>query len=241
MATAEFEVPEVYKALAEILKNLSVAKGGTLPGNMGGKPYITAVDASAEVKRQFVANDLIFLPNEEVVRHENLTVGNSLKVAIVIRGEYTIISTRDASKVSISGTGDGLATGTAVASNIASTNALKNALLRAFLITEQSVEDAAKNGEAPTQAQAQATAAQARVAKATAPKSSGRNELNDLNTAIRKYIGTDEEKKKSVNGLLEQFKKGGLNAVGQRNKIVQELGLEETLAEVQSGKLDGGV
>jgi len=229
MATAEFEVPEVYKALAEILKSLSVAKGGTLPGNMGGKPYITAVDASAEVKRQFVANDLIFLPNEEVVRHENLTVGNSLKVAIVIRGEYTIISTRDASKVSISGTGDGLATGTAVASNIASTNALKNALLRAFLITEQSVEDAAKNGEAPTQAQAQATAAQARVAKAQ-PVAQGK--VQSTKDEIRvNYIEKGLISGPEVNAAHEKYTKAGKNSAQA---------MEAVLADLKSGKLKGG-
>ena len=64
------ETPHVYTALFAILKALSVPKNGTLPGNMGGKMYITAVDASAEVKRQFVENNLIFLPNESVFRHE---------------------------------------------------------------------------------------------------------------------------------------------------------------------------
>lgn len=232
MATAEFEVPEVYKALAEILKSLSVAKGGTLPGNMGGKPYITAVDASAEVKRQFVANDLIFLPNEEVVRHENLTVGNSLKVAIVIRGEYTIISTRDASKVSISGTGDGLATGTAVASNIASTNALKNALLRAFLITEQSVEDAAKNGEQPTQAEKTATAAQARVAKANAPGSTyPNNKVQSTKDDIRvNYIEKGLITGPEVNAAHEKYTAAGKNSAQAMDAV---------LADLKSGKLKG--
>lgn len=151
MTTATIEVPHVYTALAEILKSLSVPKGGVLPGNMGGKPYITAVDAAAEVKRQFVDNDLIFLPNEEVIKHENIvTADRAVKITIVIKGTYTIISTVDGSQVTISGIGDGLANGTAVASNIGSTNALKNALLRVFLITEQSVEDAAKSGPAET-------------------------------------------------------------------------------------------
>lgn len=229
MATAEFEVPEVYKALAEILKSLSVAKGGTLPNNMGGKSYITAVDASAEVKRQFVDNDLIFLPNEEVVRHENLTVGNSLKVAIVIRGEYTIISTRDASKVSISGTGDGLATGTAVASNIASTNALKNALLRAFLITEQSVEDAAKNGEAPTQAQATANAATQRVANAQANNRApatnrGANAVDDVKTAIRvNYIEKGKVTADQINAARDVLMKGGKTDGAGANAAILQL------------------
>lgn len=236
MATAVFEVPEVYKALAEILKSLSVAKGGTLPGNMGGKPYITAVDASAEVKRQFVANDLIFLPNEEVVKHENLTVGNSLKVAIVIRGEYTIISTKDASQVAISGTGDGLATGTAVASNIASTNALKNALLRAFLITEQSVEDAAKNGEQPTTGEKQASAANERVVKArqnTAVKSQDGKPLtvDEVKTAIRvDYIDSGKVSTKALNDARDALMAGGkMDGAGANAKILELLKAGEEL------------
>lgn len=152
MATATIETPHVYTALGNILYNLRVEKGGVLPGNMGGKPYITAVDASAEVKRQFVKNNLIFLPNEEVIANEHIIHKDRLSIRILIQGTYTIVSTVDGSQVTVSGTGDGLATGTAVASNIASTNALKNALLRTFLITEQSVEDAAKNGEPETAA-----------------------------------------------------------------------------------------
>lgn len=222
MATAAFEVPEVYKALAEILKNLSVAKGGTLPGNMGGKPYITAVDASAEVKRQFVANDLIFLPNEEVVKHENLTVGNSLKVAIVIRGEYTIISTKDASQVAISGTGDGLATGTAVASNIASTNALKNALLRAFLITEQSVEDAAKNGEQPTAGEKQASAAQQRVANAqTRPAAGGVQSTKDKLRV--NYIETGKVTSGELNDRVAAYQSKGKNQAQAMEAVLKDL------------------
>lgn len=148
MAKAEIEYPNpaVYKALANVLKHLSVEKNGKLPGNMSGKPYITASDAAAEVKRQFVAENLIFLPSEKVITHENMFNNNRLQVSVVVTGEYTIVSTEDGSSVTVSGTGDGLATGTAVASNIASTNALKNALLRTFLITEQSVEDAGKDG-----------------------------------------------------------------------------------------------
>jgi hypothetical protein len=132
-------VPAIYTSLAKVLEAMSVEKGGILPGNMGSKPYITAVDLSAEAKRQFVANNIVMIPNEKVIKHENL-------VSIVIEGTYELVSTLDGSSAVISGVGDGLAIGTAVSSNIASTNALKNALLRAFLVTEQSVEEAAKNG-----------------------------------------------------------------------------------------------
>lgn len=137
-------VPHVYTAMASILKSLSVPKNGTLPGNLGGKPYITAVDAAAETKRQFVENDLVFFPNEEVVSEEHIVHKDRLTIRVLIRGSYKIVSTLDGSSETVSGVGDGLATATAVASNVGSTNALKNALLRTFLITEQSVEDQAK-------------------------------------------------------------------------------------------------
>lgn len=148
------ETQHVYTALGKILKDMSVEKGGQLPSNMGGKPYITAVDLSSEAKRQFVSNDLILLPSERIVKHEIVQSGNRNAVVIGIEGSYTIASTKDGSSVTVGGAGDGLAIGTAVASNIASTNALKNALLRTFLVTEQSVEDQAKAGigDAPAEA-----------------------------------------------------------------------------------------
>jgi len=216
MTTAIIEVPHVYTALAEILKNLSVEKNGVLPGNMGGKPYITAVDASAETKRQFVENNLVFVPNEEVIKHEIVTFKDRLNIAIVIKGTYTIISTVDGSSVTVSGTGDGLATGTAVASNIGSTNALKNALLRTFLITEQSVEDSAKQGSPDTPP---ATAIQRTVEKARNAGTSADQKK------IVAYIGKDEEKRAKVNELHKKFKESGLTADKVNEKIVAELGL----------------
>lgn len=92
------------------------------------------------------------------------------------------------------------------------------------------VADADDDGNAaslPTKAEATAATAQARVAKATAPKPQGKSELDTLNTKIRKYIGDDDAKKKSVNTMLEKFKGEGLDAVGQRKKIVSELGLKD--------------
>lgn len=149
MATAKIEnqVGAVYGAIGSILGELSVEKGGVLPGNMGSRPYITAVDLNAEVKRRFVEHNLILLPDEKFVKHEVSTSAQGRhSIFLVIEGHYTITSTLDGSSVTIAGVGDGLATGTAVAANIASTNALKNALLRTFMVTEQSVEDEAKNG-----------------------------------------------------------------------------------------------
>lgn len=145
--TTEYTAPAVHVALAEILKSLSVEKGGTLPQNMGGRPYITAGDLFSEVKRQFVEHDLIFVPDEHVIEHTIIQHDSGRNtVAISVNGSYQIISTIDGSEITFGGVGDGLATGTAVASNIASTNALKNALLRTLLVSETAVEDAAKNG-----------------------------------------------------------------------------------------------
>ena len=145
--TEKYATPHVHTALGAILNDLSVEKNGKLPSNMGGKPYISAVDLSLEIKRKFVEHNLILLPTEHVVNHNSVTDATKrITFYISINGEYTILSTTDGSSVTIGGVGDGVAMGSAVAANIASTNALKNALLRTFLVTEQSVEDEAKNG-----------------------------------------------------------------------------------------------
>lgn len=145
-ATIEPNVPEVYQSLLRILAQLSVAKNGQLPTNMGGKPYLTAVDVARETKTLFVDEQLIILPHETITKHESIIHKDRIAVLVGVEGTYTIVSVKDGSQAVVQGAGDGLANGTAVASNIASTNALKNALLRTFLITEQSVEDAAKSG-----------------------------------------------------------------------------------------------
>lgn len=173
------ETQHVYTALGKILKDMSVEKGGQLPSNMGGKPYITAVDLSSEAKRQFVSNDLILLPSERIIKHEIVQSGNRNAVVIGIEGTYTIASTKDGSSVTVGGAGDGLAIGTAVASNIASTNALKNALLRTFLVTEQSVEDQAKAGIGDVPAEA--------------PRSVGQQKsLKTLTDEVKEIIGNPE-------------------------------------------------
>lgn len=208
MATAHIEVGHVYKGLAAILKSLSVEKNGVLPGNMGGKPYITAVDAAAETKRQFVANDLVFLPEEEVIKHETILHKDRINTSIVIKGTYTIVSTVDGSRVVVSGTGDGLATGTAVASNIGSTNALKNALLRTFLITEQSVEDAAKQGEPdakPSPAQQKLEQARKTPTRNATP---AKND-DDNQAKVRAWIGSDAARKDAANEAYGRLKAEG--------------------------------
>ena len=219
MTTATIEGPHVHTALAEILKHLSVEKNGQLPGNMGGKAYITAVDISAEVKRQFVANNLIFLPDEEVIKHETVLHKDRINTAIVIRGTYTILSTKDGSSVTVSGTGDGLATGTAVASNIGSTNALKNALLRTFLITEQSVEDASKQGDT-----AAPSATQQAINKARTPvKPTAGGGSQDK---IREWIGADEARKGQANEVVTRIKaEKKLTGVAVFDAAAAELGL----------------
>lgn len=224
MTTAHIEVAHVYTALAAILKSLSVPKGGVLPGNMGGKPYITAVDAAAEVKRQFVENDLIFLPNEEVIKHENITTADrAVKITIVVKGTYEIVSIVDGSSVTVSGTGDGLANGTAVASNIASTNALKNAMLRLFLITEQSVEDESKNGPAEPKPSTTQALNKARNAPTAATPPAPSNE--DPNRAkVRTWIGTDDARKKAANDAQDKFKKAGKSGADLWAAVAGEVG-----------------
>lgn len=218
MTNATIETPHVYEALGAILKSLSVPKNGMLPGNMGGKPYVTAVDAAAEVKRQFVENGLIFLPSEDVIKHETIIHKDRLNIVIVIKGTYTIVSQKDGSSVVVSGTGDGLATGTAVASNIASTNALKNALLRTFLITEQSAEDSAKNGVEQPERTVQSPMAQkiqnARTASHTPEQKK-----------IMEHINSGKATRAEVNELHAKYSQQGIKGNEVNMAIVKELGL----------------
>lgn len=183
-----YTAPAIHTALAAILKSLSVEKNGQLPGNMGGKSYITATDLNSEAKRKFVEHNLVLIPNEKVIKYEAQS-GTRLQILVAIEGTYTLASTVDGSVVEFGGVGDGVATGSAVASNIASTNALKNALLRLFLVTEQSVEDAAKAGladadeKSPTQSKITKAAG---GAKAPAPVA-GKSEVSQLQNEIRDY------------------------------------------------------
>lgn len=214
-------VPAVYTALAKILNEMGVSKNGVLPSNLGGKPYITAVDLSAEVKKHFVANNLIILPRETEKKHETIINSNRVMVAIVIEGEYTVFSTVDGSSDVIKGVGDGLATGTAVASNIASTNALKNALLRTFLVTEASTEE---SGKATQDVAPKKTAAQQKISAAkgeTAPPTGAvQGEDAPSTKMLRSWVGkselTDPDTGETV--TLEDGPLSGptLNAIGSR-------------------------
>lgn len=216
----EYKTPHVHTAVANILNSLGVAKGGVLPSNMGGKPYITAVDVAKEVKSQFVSNNLIFLPKETIFQHKEIINKDRINVLISITGEYTFVSTKDGSSVTVSGTGDGLAGGTAVASNIASTNALKNALLRTFLITEQSVEDAAKNGVEDTP-----SAATKKIERARTPVSPRAANDAPSQAEVRKWIGDDAGRKAEANAAYERLKKDkGLSGNALWDSVKAEVG-----------------
>jgi len=184
---SEYTVPHVHTAVHKVLGALQVDKNGVLPGNMGGKPYIQAPDVAAEVKSQFYANNLIVAPHEEVVKHETIILKDRINIAIVVSGTYDIISTVDGSSLTIVGTGDGLAGGTAVASNIASTNAFKNAFLRFLLITEQSVEDEAKNG--PAEAKESRTVQKVGQASASSDTADLKKQISALQEAITEKTG----------------------------------------------------
>jgi hypothetical protein len=225
-ATIETEGPvigEVYHSLLRILAKLSVAKNGTLPANMSGKPYLTAADVSKETKAFFVEEELILLPFEKETNKDAIINKDRINITVSIEGQYTIFSTKDGSSVTIQGVGDGLAGGTAVASNIASTNALKNALLRLFLITEQSVEDAAKNGPAEaTEKQAPKTSSQGRAeqARQATPTATAGSELDTLKTAVRTWIGGDETKRNLINARMEALKADGKSGVDLQRALV---------------------
>lgn len=156
---SEGTVPEVYVALANILKSFSVEADGTLPASMSGGKYIRAVDLFNAVKVAFAQNDLVLLTNEHLSCANEVTLGAKLALHVIVSGEYTLVSTRDASSVSFSGVGEGFAFSNAVAANIASTYALKNALMRTLLASEDSVE---KEGLTPADAKVAATLSKAK-------------------------------------------------------------------------------
>lgn len=152
-------VPEVYIALANILKSFSVEAEGTLPATMSGGKYIKAVDLFNGVKTELVKNNLVLLTNEHVAHSSEVSTGTKLALHVIVSGEYTFVSTKDGSSVSFSGTGEGFAFSNAVAANIASTYALKNALMRTLLASEESVE---KEGMTPGDAKESATLSRAK-------------------------------------------------------------------------------
>jgi len=150
MTNTTEKVPAIYGAFAKVLAELSVAKGGTLPSNLGGSSYIKAADLSLEVKRLFVEHGLVVFPQERFTKHEVSINDEGRKVLTIgVETAAKIVAIEDGSFEVVSGVGDAVSNGnTSVTANIASTNAMKNLLMRALLITEQSVEDASKKEEA---------------------------------------------------------------------------------------------
>lgn len=188
---AASKVPHVYTALATVMREISVEKNGMLPPNMGGKPYISAVDLAYATKTLFDANNLVLIPNETVTHDEVFNDNGRKTRTLTIQGVYKVVSTVDGSSETISGTGDGLSTGSSVASNIASTNALKNALLRTFLVTEQSVEDAGKTPqkEAPASAANTPQKANVNVLKAKVSELLGTRDRTEITKAGDQFFG----------------------------------------------------
>lgn len=236
MTTAVIEphVPHVYIGMAGILKELGVEKNGVLPQNMGGKPYIAAVDVAREVKSLLVANELIVLPSERFTKHEVIEVNNRLTVAVGVEGVYTFVSLVDGSEATVSGVGDGLANGNAVASNIASTNAMKNALLRTFMITEQSVEDQAKSGadDSPANTPKAVAAAAKNANKGAVPAA------NDAIAKIREEIKAEVEAVTEATGVKPNYaaigaRLGAGNATWANDPKV----LQATLAAIRAGEV----
>lgn len=215
----DYKTPHVHTALAEIVKSLVVEKTGTLPGNLGGKKYAPAPAVAQAVKELFAKNDLLLLTEEKVVSNENLVVKDRLSIHIIVTGTYTIISLKDGSSVTVSGTGDGLATATAVAANIASTNSQKNALLRTLLISEQSVEEASMTEQKPS-------ATEQKLERARQPKAPVKaNAGPSAQDSIRDWIGSDEGRRKKVQEIDADQKAKGLKGAALFEAIATELGI----------------
>lgn len=225
-------VPHVYTALAKVLKHLSVDKSGQLPGNMGNGKYMPAGAISNEVKKQFSEHDLILIANEESLKNDVEVVdGRAFKIFTSIRGEYTIVSTQDASSVEISGVGDGLASNTAVSSNIASTNALKNALLRTFLISEDSVEEASMKDQSVAKGGGNPGNAALRQVKTSSAPSRGIEradgaDLNDLKKKIRDWASETEGGKERAQAVMSKYKLAGETGIQLNQSVIAELGIE---------------
>lgn len=245
--TDTYTTPHVHKALSDILKGLSVEKKGSLPSNMGGKPYISATDLFDEVKTKLADSNLIFAPIEKFQRHEVVQQGQRVLIATVIEGAYTFISTEDGSSLTVVGVGDGLATGSAVSSNIASTNALKNALLRTFLAAETSVEDKAKNGvgdadeSSPAQAKiTKAAGATPKVASKPTASTTAKAKTEELRNAIR-----EKSNEVAATGAVDKstfYFKIGDRITGQtvngRTWVNDAVVLQQVLDAIKAGEVE---
>lgn len=227
----ETNIPHIYQAMHSILGRLAVEKGGILPSNMGSSRYTTAEDVAKAVRDELFKEGLVLLPSERVVESSTTINKDRLNFHLIVTGDYRILSTKDGSEVTVTGTGEGVATGTAVAANIASTFALKNALLRTFLISEQSVEDEGlgQGKSSPNKASASPAAkAQQRVAKA-ASKPTPRAATSDAEKAaqagVKALIDDGTISREDANKIAAKFK-------GDPERY------QKTLAQIKSGDLD---
>ena len=224
---------KIYDSIHKVLGHLSVAKNGTLPGNLGGKPYQTAEDISNEVKNQLVANKVIVEANEEVVKVESPDYGDKkMRFVITLKGTYRLIHIEDGSFITISGVGQGMGTGVSTAAAVASTFSLKSALLRTFLISESGVEsEGVTEQAAPKQDRAQQT-----VAAATTPpkKSPVKAPADKDNKEALARISADT-------GPGKKYNPADVSALNE--KIAAELGKSkgEVMVELEKRLLAGEV
>lgn len=205
---AENKTSKIYPAVHKVLSDLSVAKNGTLPGNLGGKAYQTAEDISNEVKSRFVENKIILESNEDVADVQTPDFGDKkMRFMVTIRGTYRLIHIEDGSYLTISGVGQGMGVGVATASAVASTFSLKSALLRTFLISEAGVEQEGHTEQAaPKQNPAQQTAQRAAATpKAAAPKSNGSAENEAAKQKIQERIGSGQYDRTEVAAIHEKL------------------------------------
>lgn len=213
------ETNKIYGAIFNILKEMRVEKGGTLPPQMGNAKYATAEAISNATKNLFVENNLILIPEEKISHIDAPDFGDKkIRYLVTITGEYQVVHTEDGSSIRFSGIGQGIATGTAVAANIASTFALKNALQRLFLISEDSVDTAGH----VEQAQPKQTEAQRRVTEQPQrPAIPAKNpKVAEMRGKIEEFMAVNEVDPSTVSEL--------------HGKIVKETGKtrEETLDEL---------
>lgn len=200
---------KIFKAIHNVLKHLTVAKNGTLPGNLGGKPYQTAEDISNEVKSQLVKNNVIVEASEDVVKVDSPDYGDKkMRFMITVQGSYRLIHIEDGSSITIKGIGQGLGTGVATAASVASTFALKSALLRTFLISESGVEQDGNTEQAPPKQ----NSAQQQAAKATAP------------AAPKKLTGVNGDAQKRVVAKMEDGTYDRERVTALNAKIAKQLG-----------------
>lgn len=189
----ENNTPKIYAAIHKVLGHLTVEKGGTLPGNLGGAAYHRAEDISNEVKTQLVQNKVIVEAREDVVKVESPDYGDKkMRFMITVQGSYRLIHIEDGTSITIQGVGQGLGTGVATAASVASTFALKSALLRTFLISESGVEQEGQTEQAaPKQTPAQRTAGQA--VTPPAPKKAADPENAAAQLRIKEKMDVAEE------------------------------------------------